>query len=132
MATRSSRLEMNQTYAVINKQKQPLPPTGPAHVPSVAPPTNQESSAPSHLYDNDCLVGTSHPLYSDIKPRAKPISLTPPAKPIYSPAAPANQQLGEGSSDNNKACELVAGFNCRVKKPRGPREPPRDWSRLER
>ncbi|KAG7280853.1 hypothetical protein CRUP_010835 [Coryphaenoides rupestris] len=60
-------------------------------------------------------------MYSEVKPRAKPISLVP-----------ANQQLEEGSSDNNKACEVVAGFNCRVKKPRGPREPPGDWSRLER
>lgn len=123
---------MNQTYAVINKQKQPIPPTGPADFPPVAPPTDQDSPAPSHLYDNDVLVATGHPLYSQVRHPAKPISLAPPAQPTYSTAAPANQQLGEGSSDNNKACELVAGFNCRVKKPRGPREPPGDWSRLER
>lgn len=26
----------------------------------------------------------------------------------------------------------VSGFNCRVQKPRGPRDPPAEWSRLER
>lgn len=25
-----------------------------------------------------------------------------------------------------------SGFNCRVQKPKGPREPPAEWSRLER
>ncbi|CAL8253129.1 unnamed protein product [Arctogadus glacialis] len=124
---------MNQTYAVINKPKQPRPPTGPAHAPPVVRPSNRtESATPSRLYDNNCMVATGHELYSEVKPRAKPIGLAPPAKPVYSPAALANQALGEGSSDTNKACELVAGFNCRVKKPRGPREPPADWSRLER
>ena len=54
------------------------------------------------------MVATGHELYSEVKPRAKPINLASSTKPIYIPAAPANQPLGEGS-DNNKVCELVAG-----------------------
>ncbi|KAJ3583191.1 hypothetical protein NHX12_034194 [Muraenolepis orangiensis] len=122
---------MNDTYAVINKHKQPLPPTGPTHSPPIAPPIVQDSSAPSHLYDNDGGVPAGDPLYSEVRHRDRPISGTPPPKLIDSPAAPANQQLGEGSPDN-KACELVAGFDCRGKKPRGPRAPPVDWRPLER
>ncbi|XP_078144667.1 tyrosine-protein phosphatase non-receptor type 18 [Centroberyx gerrardi] len=166
----SQRTDMNDTYAVVNKPKQPHPPsTGPAH-PPVATPRSKDGSSilmlfdSSHHYDNDPSGAGAGPVYTAVRPRSRPISSTHSATPIYDKAEPTNPRLGEGSSllGNNGGYSLVAaehqspadddyefvsspmkdmtsycpagglGFNSRIQKPRGPRDPPAEWSRLER
>uniref|UniRef100_A0A3Q2D4U9 protein-tyrosine-phosphatase n=1 Tax=Cyprinodon variegatus TaxID=28743 RepID=A0A3Q2D4U9_CYPVA len=83
----------------------------------------------SHHYDNDCKGASSAPIYSTVKPKEKPRSLPPSASPIYDIATPASQSI-EGS-DYHLVSGLL-GFNCRIQKPKGPRDPPAEWGRLER
>ncbi|XP_028265462.1 tyrosine-protein phosphatase non-receptor type 18 isoform X2 [Parambassis ranga] len=153
----SSVLKMNDTYAVVNKPKQSHPPpSSPAH--SRATPrsnTGSRTLPASHHYDNDSEGVSATPIYSTVRPRAKPLSLPHSATPIYDIASPTNRMSGEepdyqlvsadqpsaadddyedfSASDMTSFCSPGGiGFNCRVQKPRGPREPPAEWSRLER
>ncbi|XP_071401421.1 tyrosine-protein phosphatase non-receptor type 18-like, partial [Centroberyx affinis] len=162
----SQRTDMNDTYAVVNKPKQPHPPsTGPAHPPVATPRSKDGSRAtPSHHYDNDPSGAAAGPVYSAVRPRSRPISLSHSATPIYDKAEPTNPRLGEGPLllGNNGGYSLVAaepqppadddyefvsgpmkdmtnycpagglGFNSRIQKPKGPRDPPAEWSRPER
>uniref|UniRef100_A0A3Q1EJ29 protein-tyrosine-phosphatase n=1 Tax=Acanthochromis polyacanthus TaxID=80966 RepID=A0A3Q1EJ29_9TELE len=89
----------------------------------------------SHHYDNEPSGAPAAPIYSTVKPRANPHSFPRSTTPIYDIAAPSSQRPSEG-----RDYQLVSGknrtgkdeFNCRVQKPRGPRDPPAEWSRLER
>ncbi|XP_023286880.1 tyrosine-protein phosphatase non-receptor type 18-like [Seriola lalandi dorsalis] len=162
---RSSKvIDMNDTYAVVNKSKHPHPPpTNPAYS-AVTPPRSSRSLPASHHYDNDSAGASAAALYSAVRPRAKPQSMLLSTTPIYDTATSANPRPGEGllSPHNNEEYQLVAveglsrtdddyeefsssptdvsnfcspggiGFNCRIQKPRGPRDPPAEWSRLER
>lgn len=158
----SQQADMSDTYAVVNKSKHP-PPSDPAY--SVAATPRSSRSLPStHHYDNDVAGASAAPVYSTVRPRAKPHNLTLSAMPIYDTATPTNHMLGERppSLSNNGDYHLLPadhvspadddyedfsssatdtsglcspggiGFNCRVQKPRGPRDPPAEWSRLER
>ncbi|XP_072223800.1 tyrosine-protein phosphatase non-receptor type 18 [Leuresthes tenuis] len=157
----SQQVTMNDTYAVVNKPKQPqVPPSGPAYS-IVANPRSSSGARTlplSHHYDNDSAgASAAAPIYSTVKPRAKPHSLALSATPIYDIAEPANHRPREGPqytlvsadhltaddddyedfsssvSDMTGFCSPGGiGFNCRVQKPRGPRDPPAEWSRLER
>uniref|UniRef100_A0A3P9I2M3 protein-tyrosine-phosphatase n=1 Tax=Oryzias latipes TaxID=8090 RepID=A0A3P9I2M3_ORYLA len=103
----------------------------------------------SHHYDNDPSAASTAPIYSTVKPRLKPHSLPPSATPIYDIAKPSIQSRegpehhltsggwgGVGfmhlSAAGHVPLHLFSGFNCRVPKPKGPRNPPAQWSRLER
>uniref|UniRef100_A0A4W6FTZ4 protein-tyrosine-phosphatase n=1 Tax=Lates calcarifer TaxID=8187 RepID=A0A4W6FTZ4_LATCA len=79
-------------------------------------------------------VASAAPVYSSVRPRAKPHSLTLSTTPIYDIATSASQRPAEGPlmPHNNGEYHLVPGFNSRIQKPRGPRDPPAEWSRLER
>nr|XP_019962668.1 PREDICTED: tyrosine-protein phosphatase non-receptor type 18-like [Paralichthys olivaceus] len=159
------RLSMNDTYAVVNKPKHPHPPSSkPAHS-DVAPPRASRTLPPSHHYDNDLAgAAAAAPVYSCVRPRAKPQSPPLSATPIYDTATPANRKPGEGQlslrsngdyqsvadeklsptnddyedfstsvTDTSSICPPGGiGFNCRIQKPKGPRDPPAEWSRLER
>ncbi|KAM4563794.1 tyrosine-protein phosphatase non-receptor type 18 isoform 2-T2 [Odontesthes bonariensis] len=156
----SQQVDMNDTYAVVNKSKPPqLPPSDPAYS-MVANPRSSSGARtlpPSHHYDNDTAGASAAPIYSTVKPRANQHSLPLSATPIYDIAEPANHRPREGpeytlvSADHLTAAdddyedlsssvsEVTGfcspggiGFNCRVQKPRGPRDPPAEWSRLER
>uniref|UniRef100_A0A3P9JYF8 protein-tyrosine-phosphatase n=1 Tax=Oryzias latipes TaxID=8090 RepID=A0A3P9JYF8_ORYLA len=108
----------------------------------------------SHHYDNDPSAASTAPIYSTVKPRLKPHSLPPSATPIYDIAKPSIQSW-EGPEHHltsggwgrvgwdscifqqleglrHVPLHLFSGFNCRVPKPKGPRNPPAQWSRLER
>ncbi|KAK9514684.1 hypothetical protein VZT92_025380 [Zoarces viviparus] len=159
----SQQSAMNDTYAVVNKPKQPLPPAAdPAHSVVATPGFSRELPS-SHHYDND-PSGAVAPVYSVVRPRAKPHSLPLSATPLYATPlsdtpSPTNHRLGEGlpsSLGNNGEYHLSPddddyedfssssrditgldspggiGFNCRIQKPKGPRDPPAEWSRLER
>ncbi|XP_029363114.1 tyrosine-protein phosphatase non-receptor type 18 isoform X2 [Echeneis naucrates] len=159
---RSSKLiDMNDTYAVVNKPKQSHPPSPSPTYSTMAPATSSRSPPASHHYDND--PGASAPIYSSVQPRGKPQSILLSATPIYDTATPASHRLGDALlPNNNRDYQLVSaegfsktdddyeefsssvtdvsnicspggiGFNCRIQKPRGPRDPPAEWSRLER
>ncbi|XP_027131363.1 tyrosine-protein phosphatase non-receptor type 18 isoform X2 [Larimichthys crocea] len=160
-AKRASQLtDMSDTYAVVNKPKHPHPPSPSPAYSTVATPRSR-TLTPSHHYDNDSAGASAAPLYSIVRPRAKPASRQHSTTPIYDTATPTNHRLGEGppslsnSGDyhlmpadpadddyedfSSSATDLTnpcspggIGFNCRIQKPRGPREPPAEWSRLER
>ncbi|XP_074536956.1 tyrosine-protein phosphatase non-receptor type 18 [Halichoeres trimaculatus] len=165
----SLQTNMSDTYAVVNKSRHSQPPTTSPAYSVVNKPRSGSSSSNrtlplSHHYDNDGPGSSAAPVYSTVKPRAKPLSQQHSATPIYDTATPANHRPGEGpiaSKDNGEYQLLPAdlppptdddyedvtcsapgtaslcspggiGFNCRVQKPRGPRDPPAEWSRLER
>ncbi|XP_023128459.2 tyrosine-protein phosphatase non-receptor type 18 isoform X1 [Amphiprion ocellaris] len=154
---RSKQVEMNDTYAVVNKPRQPLPPpSGPAYS-VVNKPKSSRTMPASHHYDNEPSGAPAAPIYSTVKPRASPHSFPRSTTPIYDIAAPSSQRPNEGRdyhlvsaehlslsdndyedfsssvSDVTSFCSPGSiGFNCRVQKPRGPRDPPAEWSRLER
>ncbi|XP_039655875.1 tyrosine-protein phosphatase non-receptor type 18 isoform X2 [Perca fluviatilis] len=142
---------MNDTYAVVNKPKHP-PTADPAHS-AVAPPRSSRTLPPSHYYDNDPAGASAAAVYSTVRPRAKPNSLSLSATPIYNAPRSSNHRLEEegllpaerhSSTDHDyedlspsvpdlTLCSPSGiGFNCRIQKPRGPRDPPAAWSRLER
>ncbi|KAG7224368.1 hypothetical protein INR49_004710 [Caranx melampygus] len=90
----SKVVDMNDTYAVVNKAKQPHPPaTSPAHS-VVIPPRSSRSLPPSHHYDNESEGASAAPVYSSVKPRAKPQSMLVSTTPIYDIATSANQKPG--------------------------------------
>ncbi|XP_072537542.1 tyrosine-protein phosphatase non-receptor type 18 [Salminus brasiliensis] len=163
---------MNDTYAVVNKSRQPT------------------ASPTVHHYDNldsESQKGPSNALYSIVKPKNRGAG----AAPAYDRTVLANQRRTmvpqievehsgyeplpvdfrtrdsqlyppptQGTSDNNSSTdddyEYVSnvtnlsnvslpvrdtssycspggmGFNCRIKKPKGPRDPPAEWNRPER
>ncbi|XP_018526320.1 tyrosine-protein phosphatase non-receptor type 18 isoform X3 [Lates calcarifer] len=160
----SKQIEMNDTYAVVNKSKlSQQPPTKSAYS-AVALPRSSRTLPTSHHYDNDPAGASAAPVYSSVRPRAKPHSLTLSTTPIYDIATSASQRPAEGPlmPHNNGEYHLVPadqlsttdddyedfstsvtdvsnvcshgniGFNSRIQKPRGPRDPPAEWSRLER
>ncbi|XP_075932482.1 tyrosine-protein phosphatase non-receptor type 18 [Anarhichas minor] len=151
----SQQSAMNDTYAVVNKPKQPLPPAAdPAHSVVATPGFSRELPS-SHHYDNDAS-GAVAPVYSVVRPRAKPHSLPLSATPLYdgeyhlspgkeakgkkerisSLSLPGDDEYEDFSSSSRDITGLDSpggiGFNCRIQKPRGPRDPPAEWSRLER
>uniref|UniRef100_A0A3B3E261 protein-tyrosine-phosphatase n=1 Tax=Oryzias melastigma TaxID=30732 RepID=A0A3B3E261_ORYME len=103
----------------------------------------------SHHYDNEPSGASAAPIYSTVKPKLKPHSLPPSATPIYDIAKPSRQSwegreyhltpggsgglhAGSRSRHQHDRFYPFSGFNCRVPKPKGPRSPPAQWSRLER
>ncbi|XP_024119612.1 tyrosine-protein phosphatase non-receptor type 18 isoform X1 [Oryzias melastigma] len=155
----TQRPVMNDTYAVVNKPKKSHPPPS-GHTPTpAATPTSSSGSRSlpfSHHYDNEPSGASAAPIYSTVKPKLKPHSLPPSATPIYDIAKPSRQSW-EGreyhltpadspspaeadhdyeifsSAGAASSCSPAGiGFNCRVPKPKGPRSPPAQWSRLER
>lgn len=68
------------------------------------------SLPPSHHYDNESEGASAAPVYSSVKPRAKPQTMLVSSTPIYDIAMSANQKPGEGlSSPHNGEYELVQG-----------------------
>uniref|UniRef100_A0A8C6TK28 protein-tyrosine-phosphatase n=1 Tax=Neogobius melanostomus TaxID=47308 RepID=A0A8C6TK28_9GOBI len=91
----------------------------------------------AHHYDN--LSATSAPIYSVVRPRAKPhptethmYDLATPTSPDVTP----HYHLLSGCSLFEDSILFftfnIFRFNRRVPKPRGPRDPPAEWTRLER
>uniref|UniRef100_A0A3P8Y7W8 protein-tyrosine-phosphatase n=1 Tax=Esox lucius TaxID=8010 RepID=A0A3P8Y7W8_ESOLU len=111
--------KMNDTYAVVNKSKQLPPPES-----SVTPLSTLHHYDNAELGTSKCPVGA---VYSSVKPKTRcpPANLPPAASSVYDTARPSNHML-------EKALSTVSGFNCRIKKPKGPRDPPAEWSRVER
>ncbi|RXN28598.1 tyrosine- phosphatase non-receptor type 18-like isoform X1 [Labeo rohita] len=145
------QIRMNDTYAVINKSKQP--------------PLSAPHSITVHHYDNaDLEKSNNNAVYSTVKPKTRPMSVLPsPTSLGYDRSTSANQRGGlapkkmdnegyellpaESQSSTDDDYEYVSsvvkdtsspfapgslGFNCRIKKPKGPRDPPAEWSRAER
>ncbi|KAM4570655.1 tyrosine-protein phosphatase non-receptor type 18 [Fundulus diaphanus] len=155
----SKKATMNDTYAVVNKPKQPTRTTSEPAYSSVAIPRSNPGSRtlpPPHHYDNDMGGASAAPIYSTVKPRVKPQTLPLAASAIYDIATPTSRSR-EGSDYHLASAEPPSavdddyedvsstvsdvssffspggiGFNCRVQKPKGPRDPPAEWGRLER
>ncbi|XP_032423417.1 tyrosine-protein phosphatase non-receptor type 18 isoform X2 [Xiphophorus hellerii] len=148
----NSSSAMNDTYAVVNKAKQPHRTTSELSYSSVVTPRSNPGTRtlpPSHHYDNDFSAASAAPIYSTVKPKVKPLTSPPSASPIYDMAAPTNQRedlhLVPAEADNDyedvssPASDVSSfftpggiGFNCRIQKPKGPRDPPAAWGRMER
>ncbi|XP_058245704.1 tyrosine-protein phosphatase non-receptor type 18 isoform X2 [Hemibagrus wyckioides] len=161
-----SSANMNDTYAVINKIKQP--PTAPRLV--------------THHYDNENLTSqkaSTSDIYSIVKPKNRAVANTPASTvPVYARTWKPNHKAAEDmdcddyeplpgeflmrnsqlyptlpqgayrQSHSDDDYEYVSnpiretsssqgspggiGFKCRVKKPKGPRDPPSQWNRPER
>ncbi|KAG8513185.1 Tyrosine-protein phosphatase non-receptor type 18, partial [Galemys pyrenaicus] len=130
-------LAMNDTYATVQKRGAPAPALAPAPAPAPAP-------AAARAGGSDAEV-----LYSQVTPRA----LRTPARAGDEPGAPPSRgeserarapggRGGEVPADRNSAApstyEDVAngapsgglGFNQRIGKPKGPRDPPAEWTRI--
>ncbi|KAF0036065.1 hypothetical protein F2P81_011377 [Scophthalmus maximus] len=70
---------------------------------------NKRTLPTSHHYDYYPASVSAAPVYSCVRPRAKPHSLPPSATPIYDTATPANHRPAEGSLSlhSNGAYQLV-------------------------
>uniref|UniRef100_M4AWG5 protein-tyrosine-phosphatase n=1 Tax=Xiphophorus maculatus TaxID=8083 RepID=M4AWG5_XIPMA len=91
----NSSSAMNDTYAVVNKAKQPHRTTSePSYSSMVTPRSNPGTRTlpPSHHYDNDFSAASAAPIYSTVKPKVKLLTSLPSASPIYDMAAPTNQR----------------------------------------
>ncbi|XP_063114839.1 tyrosine-protein phosphatase non-receptor type 18 isoform X2 [Cavia porcellus] len=105
-------LAMADTYAVVQKRRDP----------AGAAPEGQESSA------------VEKPLYSQVMPRAQRPGAhaeeVQGASPSCSPAdrSSAGQDAYEDVADGAQTGGL--GFNLRIRRPKGPREPPVEWTRV--
>uniref|UniRef100_A0A3Q2Q4E0 protein-tyrosine-phosphatase n=1 Tax=Fundulus heteroclitus TaxID=8078 RepID=A0A3Q2Q4E0_FUNHE len=152
----SKKATMNDTYAVVNKPKQPTRTTSEPAYSSVAIPRSNPGSRmlpPPHHYDNDIGGASAAPIYSSVKPRVKPQTLPLAASAIYDIATPAREgsdyhlvsaeppsAVDDDYEDVSSSVSDVSsffspggiGFNCRIQKPKGPRDPPAEWGRLER
>ncbi|KAK7884559.1 hypothetical protein WMY93_027682 [Mugilogobius chulae] len=141
---RSQQQNMDVTYAVVNKK-------GAAPQSSTLP---RQADGINH-YDN-VLMTSPTPIYSVVRPRAKPLSLDSPLYDMATPSGTDVQQhyhlITEASgpvtkadddddyedfspSPSDSSCLPPSngiGFNKRVAKPRGPRDPPAEWRCLER
>ncbi|XP_019907322.2 tyrosine-protein phosphatase non-receptor type 18 isoform X2 [Esox lucius] len=134
--------KMNDTYAVVNKSKQLPPPES-----SVTPLSTLHHYDNAELGTSKCPVGA---VYSSVKPKTRcpPANLPPAASSVYDTARPSNHMLekalstvsdddyeyvlGPNIDETNTSTPGGMGFNCRIKKPKGPRDPPAEWSRVER
>uniref|UniRef100_UPI0037E94CE4 tyrosine-protein phosphatase non-receptor type 18 isoform X2 n=1 Tax=Semicossyphus pulcher TaxID=241346 RepID=UPI0037E94CE4 len=158
----SLQTDMSDTYAVVNKPKHPQPPsTSPAcsvvNKPGAS--TGSRSLPSAHHYDNDGapvystvrprakLLSQQHsatPIYdtatpANHRPGERPTSLAVNGEYHLMPAVPSpttDDDYEDFSSSVTGTTSLCSpggiGFNCRVQKPRGPRDPPAEWDRLER
>ncbi|XP_075882851.1 tyrosine-protein phosphatase non-receptor type 18 [Nelusetta ayraudi] len=140
---RQSRCDMSDTYAVVNKARQDRPSlSGHAHSTSSRAPPN------SHDYDNESAAAA---IYSTVKPReqcsapgpALPTQVSSPANHRQARETPPRAVMDSDYEDfsslvttdnsNTGLCSPAGiGFNYRVQRPRGPRDPPAGWSRPER
>ncbi|XP_062315845.1 tyrosine-protein phosphatase non-receptor type 18 isoform X1 [Osmerus eperlanus] len=147
--------KMNDTYAVVNKTRQTIPKSKP----SILAPSSKNHYDNEETGGASGAQAT--PLYSTVRPRSRALHPTLSDTPIYDTAIPANARLSPESLDHLSGYELVKGecskhddyeyvsepiretpsscssptslgFNCRVKKPKGPRDPPADWAHVER
>ncbi|KAJ0064664.1 hypothetical protein NL108_011474 [Boleophthalmus pectinirostris] len=136
---RSKEQSMEATYAVVNRK-------------GCAPSTSTLPRNTDPHYDNIQLP-SSTPVYGVVRPRAKPIptdtNLYDMASPTNSDITPQYHLLSEAprrvtdvdddyedvtptSPDSSLPHVDGIGFNKRLPKPRGPRDPPSEWRRLER
>ncbi|XP_055366458.1 tyrosine-protein phosphatase non-receptor type 18 isoform X2 [Betta splendens] len=133
----SEQTDMNDTYAVVNKPKHPQPPADSAH--SVALPRQSRSLPSTHHYDNDCVGPPAAPIYSTVKPRtgrhdtaALSDRSSVPDHTDYELLSAEHRLSTDDDYEDVSNSSTGIGFNCRIQKPRGPRDPPAEWSRLER
>ncbi|XP_045552085.1 tyrosine-protein phosphatase non-receptor type 18 isoform X1 [Salmo salar] len=154
-APRPHQQKMNDVYAVVNKSKQLPPPA------SSTPPLaalhyydNEELGVPK------CHVGALYSMVKSRCPPAKPPPAVAPiydtaglANHRLAEASAVEDQSGyelvaaERYSSTEDDYEYVSNpikcmtnsctpgsmeFNFRIKKPKGPRDPPAEWSRAER
>ncbi|KAI4797491.1 hypothetical protein KUCAC02_025052, partial [Chaenocephalus aceratus] len=85
---------MDDTYAVVNKNKHP--PTKDPTYSVVATRSSRTLPPASHHYDNDPSGASAPaPVYSTVRPRSKPNSLPLSATPIYDIAAPPTNHSAE-------------------------------------
>uniref|UniRef100_F7BB84 protein-tyrosine-phosphatase n=1 Tax=Ornithorhynchus anatinus TaxID=9258 RepID=F7BB84_ORNAN len=120
---------MNDTYAVVHKR-------GP-------PPPSSESKPREPQYDNVTAGGSAPaevPLYSTVRSRGQRGASPEQAPPELRVPRPTNSLPGserwEDGSLGSPRCALTSllppssGFNIRIGKPKGPRDPPAEWSRV--
>nr|XP_020484244.2 tyrosine-protein phosphatase non-receptor type 18-like isoform X2 [Labrus bergylta] len=143
----SLQSDMSDTYAVVNKSKSrtstiPLShhydndgggasaaPVYSTVRPRVKPLSPQTSATPIY----DMATPSNHrggegptPLSDDRDYQLLPAPRTPSTDDDY-------EDLSSSVSDLTGLCSPAGlGFNCRVQKPKGPRDPPAEWSRLDR
>uniref|UniRef100_A0A7N6BMN0 protein-tyrosine-phosphatase n=1 Tax=Anabas testudineus TaxID=64144 RepID=A0A7N6BMN0_ANATE len=97
-------------------------------------PTLLQSLPLATHYDNASAGASAAPVYSTVKPRIKPHSLKVSATSLYDNTILSSHSPGEGAPsgiNRDQKCPHQR-FNCRIQKPRGPRDPPAEWSHLER
>ncbi|XP_059188300.1 tyrosine-protein phosphatase non-receptor type 18 isoform X2 [Centropristis striata] len=152
----SQQVNMSDTYAVVNKPKHPHPPS------AVATPRSSRTLPSHHYDNDPAGASAAAVYSSvrpRAKPLSLPLSATPlydtatPANHMLGERSPSlgnsreyhlvpadgHSTADDDYEDMTPVSETSGfcspggiGFNCRVQKPRGPRDPPAEWSRLER
>ncbi|KAK1801070.1 hypothetical protein P4O66_022777, partial [Electrophorus voltai] len=137
---------MNDTYAVINKVR-PSPTARTVHYYDNAERSSQKSP-PQALYSavkpKNSAMGSGHTATSSSTALAGQPEKTAPSemeRSGFKPPTGCDHSLTDDDyeyvfnpvQDSSSVCSTGGlGFKCRIKKPKGPRDPPAEWNRLER
>ncbi|XP_042370577.1 tyrosine-protein phosphatase non-receptor type 18-like [Plectropomus leopardus] len=152
---------MSDTYAVVNKPKLP-PPSDPAYSVVATPRSSRTLPSSHHYDNDTAGASgapvystvrprakalSATPIYDTATPANHmpgegPPSLSHSGEYHLLPADRVSaaddddddyEDFSSSAADVSSLCSPGGiGFNCRVQKPRGPRDPPAEWSRLER
>uniref|UniRef100_A0A668UA75 protein-tyrosine-phosphatase n=1 Tax=Oreochromis aureus TaxID=47969 RepID=A0A668UA75_OREAU len=143
----SQQVVMNDTYAVVNKPKHAHPPSSaPTYSASasaapiystVKPRAKQQSLPPSMtpIYDIASPTGQKPGEGSDYQLVAGKERVVKEGRVSAQSSLDVNdyEDISSSVSDVTSFCSPGSiGFNCRIQKPRGPRDPPAEWTRVER
>ncbi|KAK7145620.1 hypothetical protein R3I93_013380 [Phoxinus phoxinus] len=132
----SEKSNKNALYSAVKPKIRPgsllPPPTSPVYDRSTT--ANQRGGLSPKVMDNEgyeLLPGELRSMNRDAQPQV-PLSRSPSATESQSSTDDDYEYVSSVVRDTNSPFAPGGlGFNCRIKKPKGPRDPPVEWSRAE-
>ncbi|XP_068780236.1 tyrosine-protein phosphatase non-receptor type 18-like [Struthio camelus] len=127
---------MEDTYAVVNKPRRGggasgrnSAPQGRTPPPGPRPTSPDTCSLPGSPVHHPAPTGESSPPCKNLVRNLGSPGFTPiPSKKISpQPLGAAYEDVGAAAAPGSAQ---GLGFNCRIAKPKGPRQPPAEWSRV--
>ncbi|KAG1972129.1 tyrosine-protein phosphatase non-receptor type 18 [Pimephales promelas] len=132
----SEKSNKTPVYSAVKPKNRPgsllPPPTSPVYDRTTT--ANQRGGLPPKVMDHDgyeLLPGELRSMNRDAQPQG-PLSRSPSATGSQSSIDDDYEYVSSVVKDTNSSFAPAGmGFNCRIKKPKGPRDPPAEWSRAE-
>ncbi|KAK9970994.1 hypothetical protein ABG768_026893 [Culter alburnus] len=134
---KSEKSNNNAVYSAVKPKNRPVsflpPPTSPVY--DRSPTANQRGGLSPKAMDHDgyeLLPGELRPVNRDAQ-ACGPLSRSSSATESQSSTDDDYEYVTSVVKDTSSPFAPGSlGFNCRIKKPKGPRDPPAEWSRAER